>query len=88
MRGEKDGEIIDIVGSSSQRLTPKQRAALRPGEVEAIGPGHAEVTALDYAKRNGITPQSVAASRPICPTCAERIREDAAQPVSPLRKPQ
>jgi hypothetical protein len=59
---------------------------LQLGEIEASGLGHAEVKALEYAQRHGITPQKVAASRPICPACAQRIAELGACPVSPLRR--
>ncbi|MDW8215028.1 MAG: hypothetical protein RMJ55_15850 [Roseiflexaceae bacterium] len=86
VRGERDGQQIDIVASSNPRLDPRQRAALRPGEIEAYGEGYAEVTALEYARQHGITPQQVAASHPICPACAQRIAESGARPVNPLRK--
>ena len=74
-----------VVGSSEPRLDPKQRAALRPGEVEAAGGGHAEVTAMAYAKKQGWTPTLVAASRPICPPCASAVEGAGARPVSPLK---
>jgi hypothetical protein len=84
---DKDGNEVTIIGSSRDRLSPKQRAALKPGEVEAPGSGHAEQTALDYAEQHGLTPRRVAASRPICEECAEAIERAGARPVSPLRGP-
>ncbi len=40
-----DGRII--VGSNEVRLRPEQRNVLQRGEIEAIGPGHAEETVLN-----------------------------------------
>ncbi len=79
------GDAVRIVGSSENRLRPVQRAMLNAGEVGATGPGHAEVTVLNYAKANGMTVQSVAASRPICPSCATSLQGAGVAAASPLK---
>jgi len=80
-----DGKIVSIVASSEPGLAPIQRAALRPGEIEATGPGHAEITALRRASELSLQPLEVAASRPICPDCAWAIYQVGAIPISPLK---
>jgi len=84
---DPEGNQVDVVSSSNRRLDPNQRAALKLGEVEGIGSGHAEQTGLDYADRHGLTPKEVAASRPICGACADAIDMAGARPVSPLKNP-
>jgi hypothetical protein len=75
-----------VVSSSERRLRPAQRKALQPGEVEGVGPGHAEVTGVNAAEGMGLTPTGTAASRPICPGCADTLQQRGVQPLSPLKK--
>lgn len=75
-----------IVTSSESRLSPTQRAGLEPGEVEGIGPGHAEVTGRAAAEQMGLTPTGTAASRPICPECANDMANNGVTPLSTLRE--
>jgi RHS repeat-associated protein len=82
---DSSGNVTRIVASSENSLSAAQRAALRPGEVAATGPGHAEVTALNAAQQMGLTPVNVGASRPICPSCAGAIQNAGATPVTPLK---
>jgi uncharacterized protein len=42
-----------VVSCSTNRLTPAQRAALKPGEVEGVGAGHAEKNQCERSKRDG-----------------------------------
>jgi hypothetical protein len=79
------GDAVRIVGSSENKLRPMQRAMLNAGEVGATGSGHAEVTVLNYAKSNGMTVQSVAASRPICPSCASSLQSAGVTAASALK---
>jgi hypothetical protein len=79
------GDAVRIVGSSENKLRPMQRAMLKAGEVGATGPGHAEVTVLNYAQANGMTVQSVAASRPICPSCATSLQGAGVTAASALK---
>jgi hypothetical protein len=58
---------------------------LRAGEVEGIGPGHAEVTGVEAAQRMGLTPTAIGASRPICPVCTEFLTNLGIKPASPLK---
>ena len=76
-----------VVTSSQRRLSPDQRRALGPGEVEGVGVGHAEVTGVEASQQMGLTPTATAASRPICPDCAEALRQADVKPASPLRDP-
>src|SRR5205823_1665183 len=76
-------EGVRVVSSSEHTLRPAQRAALVPGEVAASGVGHAEVTGVRAAQSMGLTPVGVAASRPICPECADFLRGLGIEPLSP-----
>lgn len=79
-------EGVRVVSSSELRLRPAQRRALQPGEVEGVGPGHAELTGVNAARSQGLTPTGTAASRPICPNCADTLQEQGVQALSPLKK--
>ena len=70
---DAEGNAARVVGSSEVRLRPAQRAMLQAGEVEARGPGHAEVAVLDHVKTNNLNVRSIGASRPICSNCAVNI---------------
>ena len=74
-----------VVGSSEPSLRSSQRSALTAGEVAAQGTGHAEVTAVNAAKSMGLTPTGVAASRPICSECADFLKQEGVQPLTPLK---
>ncbi len=80
-----NGTTTRLVGSSEARLRPAQRAALKPGEVEVKGVGHAEQTVVNHAKSNGMKLTKVAASRPICTPCEKAIINAGAAPASPLK---
>jgi hypothetical protein len=58
-------EGVNVVASSNRNLEPEQRAVLKANEVAAPGVRgqDAEVTAIDAAIANGLTPVGVAASR-------------------------
>jgi hypothetical protein len=81
-------EGVTYVSSSRNTISPAQKAALKPGEVAAAGPGHAEVTGINAAKAAGHTPTATAASRPICPTCADTLKQESVKPASPLKQQQ
>ena len=85
---DANGNTSILVGSSRNALTPSQRAALQPGETAVTGSGHAETTVINAAQSQGMTVNSVAASRPICSDCAQAIHNAGAQPASPLKQPQ
>lgn len=68
-------EGVSVVSSSENALRPAVKAALNEGEVAAKGAGHAEVTGVNAAKQMGLTPTGVAASRGICPSCAQFLRD-------------
>lgn len=59
--------------------------ALQPGEIPAVGEGHAKVTTLETAEALGLKPTSTAASIPICRDCLQSIGEAGATPASPIR---
>lgn len=79
-------EGVRVVSSSERRLRPAQRAMLKPGEVEGVGPGHAEVTGINATRDMGLTPVATAASRPVCHGCATTLQEEGVQILSPLKK--
>jgi RHS repeat-associated protein len=73
-----------IVAGGARDLTPAQRAALVEGEIAAKMPGaHAEVTALEHAIANGLTPSELAVTRSICPDCAAKIEAAGGNLTSP-----
>jgi RHS repeat-associated protein len=78
-------EGIRVVSSSERNLRSLQQSLLQPGEVKAIGPGHAEITGVEAARKLGLTPTRTAASRPICASCAEYLERLGVQPASPLK---
>lgn len=78
-------EGIEVVSSSTRRLTRAQRKALGPNQVEGIGVGHAEVTAIAAAESMGLTPLGAAASRGICGECAKAIAEKGLKAFSKLK---
>ncbi|PKQ18861.1 MAG: hypothetical protein CVT66_11855 [Actinobacteria bacterium HGW-Actinobacteria-6] len=73
-----------VLAAGGRDLSPAQRALMVPGEVGAKLPGaHAEVTALQHAAQNGLTPAEMAVSRTICPTCRAAIEQSGGQLTSP-----
>lgn len=76
-----------VVSSSEGALRPATRAALKPGEVAARGARgtHAEVNGVNGARSAGLNPTGTAASRPICPNCANTLRGEGVKPLSPLK---
>jgi len=64
-----------LVASSEQVLRPAQRAALAAGEIAVAGRGHAEITILNAARQLGAVVDAIAVSRPICPACAQALRQ-------------
>jgi hypothetical protein len=78
-------EGVNVISSSAKYLTRDQKAMLKPSEVAASGPGHAEVTGVNFAKQQGLTPTGTAASRPICQECQKFLNENGIEPLSPLR---
>jgi hypothetical protein len=72
-----------LVGSSNTTLAPAQRAVLGAGETAVRGAGHAEVTVVNAAKAQGMSVDAVAASRPICPTCQQVIKDAGGRAVNP-----
>jgi len=78
-------EGVNIVSSSENALRAAVRAALKEGEVAAKGAGHAEVTGVNAAKQMGLTPTGVAASRGICPSCAQFLRDVGVAALNGLR---
>lgn len=81
-----DGTTQVVVASSEKNLRPAQRAAMRAGETAVSGVGHAERTIINAAAANGQTVEAVAASRPICPSCAAAIKNVGAEALSALKR--
>lgn len=82
-----DGSSSIVVASSRNRLTPAQRAALKKGEVEIRGEGHAEATIIEHAQSNSLEVKRIAASRPICENCQQSISTTNANVESEIKKP-
>jgi hypothetical protein len=78
-------EGTTVVSSSENALRPAVKALLKDGEVAAKGAGHAEVTGVNAARQMGLTPTGVAASRGICPSCADFLRGAGIAALSALK---
>ncbi len=78
-------EGAKIVSSSENALRPAVRAMLKEGEVAAKGAGHAEVTGVNAAKGMGLTPTGIAASRGICPSCVQFLKDAGVAALSVLK---
>ena len=78
-------EGTTVVSSSEKALRPGVRALLKSGEIAAKGEGHAEVTGVNAARQMGLTPTGVAASRGICPSCADFLRTAGVAALSAIR---
>lgn len=73
-----------MAAGGTRDLSPAQRAALQPGEVAAKLPkAHAEVTALDHAAKNGLTPSRISTSNKICPDCARAVERSGGKVTHP-----
>jgi RHS repeat-associated protein len=73
-----------VLASGGRDLNPAQRATQQAGEQLANQPGaHAEVTALNHAANNGLTPSSITTSRPICSSCQNAIQQSGGTVTSP-----
>jgi RHS repeat-associated protein len=81
-------EGVRVVSSSEGSLRSAAKAALQEGEVAAQGTNgiHAEINGINTAKQMGLTPTGVAASRPICASCAAQIEQHGVAPLSPLKQ--
>jgi hypothetical protein len=78
-------EGTTVVSSNENLLRPVVRSLLKDGEVAAKGAGHAEVTGVNAARQMGLTPTGVAASRAICPSCADFLRSVGVAALSALK---
>jgi RHS repeat-associated protein len=76
-------EGVRIISSSENALRPAALNALTGGEIAVTGTGHAEVTGINAARDLGLTPIGTAASRPICPTCAQFLQNQGVSPLGP-----
>jgi hypothetical protein len=79
-------EGVRVISSSADELRPSVLQLLQKGEIDVTGVGHAEVTGVEAAIALGLTPTGVAASRRICPFCADYLRSRGVVPLSPLRR--
>ncbi len=74
----------DVLAGGGRDLNPAQRALAGENEVLAKQPGaHAEVTAVEHARANGLTPSAIGTSRDICPKCVPYLEESGATITGP-----
>ncbi|MFI5492374.1 FG-GAP-like repeat-containing protein [Actinoplanes sp. NPDC051859] len=82
------GKTRKVVGTSEKNGYLRPGVKLKRGEEMAKGTGHAEENVLTHMRENGITPEWVAAGRPICRgRCAPAIEAAGARPASPVKAP-
>jgi RHS repeat-associated protein len=81
-------EGVRVVSSSEGTLRSAAQGALQDGEVAAKGVAgtHAEVNGINAAKQMGLTPTGTAASRPICSSCAQALKDAGVTPLSPMKQ--
>ncbi len=86
---DANGTVRTVIGTSEPNgyLRPAVRAALGEEEEIASGLGHAEQSVVSYMSENGTKPITVGAGRPICPPCAQAIKNVEASPATPLKVP-
>jgi hypothetical protein len=78
-------EGVRIIASSEGALRPLTLESLQAGEIAVTGVGHGEIIAYSAALELGYTPTGVAASRLICPDCANFFEELGIPLLSPSR---
>ncbi|MFC7625928.1 hypothetical protein [Microlunatus sp. GCM10028923] len=74
-----------VIGTSEDNGYLRKPLQLAAGEEIAEGRGHAETSILDHMDARDIRPSHIAAGRPICPPCADRVAAAGAEPASPLK---
>ncbi|WP_338596267.1 hypothetical protein [Saccharopolyspora sp. SCSIO 74807] len=86
---DADGNVRNVVGSSERNGYLRKPVAESLGESDEVasarGNMHAEQRIVSHMEREGITPGSVGAGRPICHQCEPVIRDAGASPASPLK---
>ena len=82
---DSDGGTRVVIGTSEDNGYLRKPLRLNDGEEIAEGKGHAETSILDHMAGRDIRPSHIAAGRPICPPCADRVDTAGAQPASPLK---
>lgn len=79
-----DTDAGRIIAGGRRDLAPLQRAMRDEGEFTAkLRGAHAEITALEYAAKNGMRPRALAVTRKICPDCAAEIERSGGTLTSP-----
>ena len=74
----------DVLAGGGRDLNPAQRALVGENEVLAKLPNaHAEVTAVEHARANGLSPVAIGTSRDICPKCIPYLEESGATITGP-----
>jgi tRNA(Ile2) C34 agmatinyltransferase TiaS len=79
-------EGLRVISSNTKKPQESVAQLLQSGEVAGAGRGHAEIAGVEAAMALGLSPTGVAASRPICPSCAEYLRSRGVVPLSALRR--
>jgi hypothetical protein len=74
------------VAISEQYFRAAWLNALDPGEIAVAGPDDAEINALNAAQQLGLTPQQIAASRPVCAGCQLTLGNAGVGIVRPLKE--
>jgi hypothetical protein len=85
-----NGGSMRVVGQSSRTnsmVSKTIRDAMTMDEMPARGCGHAEVNAINGARNMGLTPKSIAASRPICNNCKSFIKNANVRAVTEFAEP-
>jgi RHS repeat-associated protein len=85
-----DGTIVDVISVSGRRRLHQRQKELRflwevvAPSLPKRSPSHdAEVTGLEYIKKQGWKPLAGGASRPICPWCQNTIFDEGGELVGP-----
>jgi hypothetical protein len=85
---DSQGSERTVVGTSEPGGYLRPGVELKPGEELARGNGHAEADVVSYMDANSIDTNnaSIAAGRPICGDCADKIADSGARATTPLKE--
>ncbi len=82
---DASGDRFVLIGTSERMRGLRLGVTLNPGEILVRGFKHAEEDIVDFARQNGLNLLEIGATRPICGSCASRIEEIGATPVTRLK---
>ena len=81
------GNEIRVISTSEPGGYLRPGVTTQPGKIVIRGTGHAEVDIVTWAEANSYEVVTIAAGRPICPSCAGAISGSGGTPATSLNGP-